>query len=171
MRELARRISHIEATQRHKRAEGHWIPVLFSPWDLPDERRDEGLRGSWPVTVRPIAQGSSSGLCCPRKRHLPRYGLHGRQPTMRRGEAAMRDARRRLERLEYAHLWRLAANAGKPYGFSTDDILDEARRVLALPDAEQRQVLHRLYAELNAQEALELDAIRRRHAAILRRAR
>ena len=80
----------------------------------------------------------------------------------------MRDARRRLERLEYAHLWRLAANAGKPYGFSADDMLDEARRVLALPDDEQRQLLHRLYAELNEQETLELDAIRRRHAAILR---
>jgi hypothetical protein len=83
----------------------------------------------------------------------------------------MRDPRRRWERLEYAHLRRLAANAGKLYGFSADDILDEARRVLALPDDEQRQVLHRLSAELNEQEVLELDAIRRRHAAILRRAR
>jgi hypothetical protein len=83
----------------------------------------------------------------------------------------MRDPRRRLERLEYAHLRRLAANAGKPYGFSADDIPDEARRVLALPEEEQRQVLHRLYDELSEQEAAELDAIRRRHAAILRRER
>ena len=49
----------------------------------------------------------------------------------------MRDARRRLERLEYALLRRLAANGGKPYGFSADDILDEARRLVALSDAEQ----------------------------------
>ena len=83
----------------------------------------------------------------------------------------MRDVRRRLERLEYARLRHLAAQAGQPYGFSADDMLAEARRVLALPDAEQRQVLHRLYAELNAQEAFEFDAIRRRHAAILRRER
>jgi hypothetical protein len=49
----------------------------------------------------------------------------------------MRDVRRRLERLEYAHLRRLAAEAGKPYGLSADDILDEARRFVALSDAEQ----------------------------------
>jgi hypothetical protein len=49
----------------------------------------------------------------------------------------MRDVRRRLERLEYAQLRRLAANAGKPYGFSADDILDEARPLVALCDAEQ----------------------------------
>jgi hypothetical protein len=83
----------------------------------------------------------------------------------------MRDPRRRLERLEYAHLRRLAAKAGKPYGFSADQVLDEARRVLALPDDQQRQALHRLYDELTEQEAAELDAIRRRHAAILGRAR
>ena len=49
----------------------------------------------------------------------------------------MRDARRRLERLEYAHLRRLAANAGKPYGLSADDILDEVRHLVALSAAEQ----------------------------------
>jgi hypothetical protein len=76
-----------------------------------------------------------------------------------------------LERLEYTHLRRLAANVGKLYGFSADDILAEARRVLALPDDQQRQVLHRLYKELSEQEALELDAITQRHAAILRRER
>ncbi len=80
----------------------------------------------------------------------------------------MRDARRRLERLEYDHLRRLAANAGQPFGFSADQVLDEARHVLALPDDQQRQILHRLYDELTEQEATELDAIRCRHAAILR---
>jgi hypothetical protein len=83
----------------------------------------------------------------------------------------MRDRRRRLERLEYAHLRHMAAKAGKPYGFSADQVLAEARRVLALPDDQQRQALHRLYAELSAEEAVELDAIRHRHTAILRRAR
>ena len=48
----------------------------------------------------------------------------------------MRDARRRLERLEYAHLRRMAANAGKPYGLSADDILDEARHLMTLSAAE-----------------------------------
>jgi hypothetical protein len=83
----------------------------------------------------------------------------------------MRDPRRRLERLEYDHLRHLAAKAGQPHGFTADQVLDEARRVLALPNDQQRQALHRLYDELSAQEALELDAIRHRHAAILGRER
>jgi hypothetical protein len=83
----------------------------------------------------------------------------------------MRDPRRRLERLEYENLRRMAAKAGKPYGYSADQVLDEARRVLALPDDQQRQALRRLYDELSAEEAVELDAIRHRHAPILRRAR
>jgi hypothetical protein len=83
----------------------------------------------------------------------------------------MRDPRRRLERLEYENLRRMAAKAGQPYGYSADQVLAEARHVLALPDDQQRQALHRLYAELSAEEAMELDATRHRHAAILGRER
>jgi DNA-directed RNA polymerase specialized sigma24 family protein len=83
----------------------------------------------------------------------------------------MRDPRRRLEQLEYENLRRMAAKAGQPFGYSADQVLDEARRVLALPDDQQRQALRRLYDELSAEEAAELDEIRHRHAAILRRAR
>jgi hypothetical protein len=83
----------------------------------------------------------------------------------------MRDPRRRLERLEYENLRRMAAKAGQPYGFSADQVLDEARRVLALPDDQQRQAMRRLYDELSAEEAVELDAIRCRYAVILGRKR
>jgi hypothetical protein len=83
----------------------------------------------------------------------------------------MRDPRRRLERLEYENLRRTAAKAGQPYGYSADQVLDEARRVLALPDDQQRQALRRLYDDLSAEEAVELDANRHRHAAILGRER
>ena len=83
----------------------------------------------------------------------------------------MRDPRRRLERLEYENLRRMAAKAGQPYGYSADQVLGEARRVLALPDDQQRQAMRRLYDELSAEEVVELDAIRRRYAAILRRTR
>jgi hypothetical protein len=83
----------------------------------------------------------------------------------------MRNLRRRLEQLEYVRLRHMAAKAGQPYGYSADQVLDEARRVLALPDDQQRQALHRLYSELSAEEVVELDAIRRRYAAILGRTR
>jgi hypothetical protein len=83
----------------------------------------------------------------------------------------MRDPRRRLERLEYENLRRMAAKAGQPHGYSADQVLGEARRFFALPDDQQRQVLQRLYNELSTKEAVELDAIRRRHAAILGRTR
>jgi hypothetical protein len=83
----------------------------------------------------------------------------------------MRDLRRRLEQLEYGRLYQLAAKVGQPYSFSADQVLDEARRVLALPEAEQRQYLKHLYEELSEADVAELDVIKRRHAAILRRAR
>ena len=44
---------------------------------------------------------------------------------------------RRLRRSEWQYIRQLAAEAGKPYGFSADDILDEARRLVVLSDAEQ----------------------------------
>jgi hypothetical protein len=65
----------------------------------------------------------------------------------------------------------MAAKAGQPYGYNADQVLDEARRVLALPGDQQRQALRRLYDELRAEDAVELDTIRRRHAAILGRER
>jgi hypothetical protein len=40
--------------------------------------------------------------CFPRKRRVPRRGLSRHKQTIRRGESAVRDARRRLERLEHA---------------------------------------------------------------------
>jgi hypothetical protein len=65
----------------------------------------------------------------------------------------------------------LTAKAGKPYGFSADEVLAEARRAFALPDDQQRQALSRLYEQLTKEEAAELDAIRHRYAAILGRER
>ena len=44
---------------------------------------------------------------------------------------------RRLQRLERLHIRQLATEAGKLYGLSADDILDEARRLLVLSAAEQ----------------------------------
>lgn len=57
----------------------------------------------------------------------------------------MRDPQRRLEWLEYENLRRMAAKAGESFGYSADQVLDEARRVLALPEDEQRQALRRPY--------------------------
>ena len=83
----------------------------------------------------------------------------------------MRDLQRRLYRLEYKRLYQLAARVGQPSGLSADTILAEARRVLALPEAEQRQLFKDFYETLSEAEVSELDVIKRRHAAILRRAR
>jgi DNA-directed RNA polymerase specialized sigma24 family protein len=80
----------------------------------------------------------------------------------------MRDARRRLARLEYENLRHMAVKEGERYGFTADDVLAECRRVFALPDDQQREVLHRLYKDLSEAEAAELDAIRHRDARILR---
>ena len=81
----------------------------------------------------------------------------------------MRDLRRRLEQLEYAHLKRLAAETGKPYNMSADVILNYARDVYALSEAEQRQRFHAFYATLTEAEIEELAEIKTWHAAILGR--
>jgi hypothetical protein len=75
---------------------------------------------------------------------------------------------RRLRRLEVQHIIDLATAAGAPYGFSAWQVIDEARRFFALPQAEQDAKLEALYAELTPEEARELDAVRARHSAIVR---
>ena len=57
---------------------------------------------------------------------------------------------RRLRRLERLHIRQLAAEAGKPYGFRADDILEEARRLAALSDAEQNAEFADALAEAQA---------------------
>jgi hypothetical protein len=44
---------------------------------------------------------------------------------------------RRLKACELAHMRRLAAESGAPYGLTAEEILDEARRFFALPLSEQ----------------------------------
>lgn len=83
----------------------------------------------------------------------------------------MHDLRRRLEQLEYKCLYQLAAKVGQPSGFSVDQVLDEARRVLALPETEQRQLWKDFYETLSEADVAERNAIKRRYATILRRAR
>lgn len=83
----------------------------------------------------------------------------------------MRDLQRRLDRLKYRRLYQLAARVGQPSSLSADTILAEARRVLALPEAVQRQLFKDFYETLSEAEVADLDAIKRRHAAVLRRAR
>ena len=83
----------------------------------------------------------------------------------------MHDHRRRLERLAWQHIRQLAADAGRPFGFTADDILEEARRMFARPDAAQHRERHRVSDELTAEEAWELDDSRAREARILRQQR
>jgi hypothetical protein len=74
----------------------------------------------------------------------------------------MHNHRRRLERLDWQHIRQLAAEAGQSFGFTADDILEEARRIFALPEAEQCRELHRVSNELTPEEARELDDSRAR---------
>ena len=75
---------------------------------------------------------------------------------------------KRLERLEYQRIRRDVVEAAASAGISGDALFAEARRVFSLTDAEQRAYFGRLYADLSPQEAVELDAIRRRCTVILR---
>jgi hypothetical protein len=46
--------------------------------------------------------------------------------------------KRRLTRVEASPIYHLAAEAGRPYGLSAQEVLAEARAFLALPPAAQR---------------------------------
>jgi hypothetical protein len=83
----------------------------------------------------------------------------------------MHDHRRRLERLDWQHIRQLAADAGRPFGFTADDILEEARRMFARPAAAQRREPHRVSTELTPEAAREPDDSRAREARILRQQR
>ena len=70
--------------------------------------------------------------------------------------------RRRVERLEYQRLIELAAEAGRLYGVSPTDILEEARRFLALSPAAQEAELDALMETVDPHEATILEALRPR---------
>jgi hypothetical protein len=57
---------------------------------------------------------------------------------------------RRLRRLEWLHIRQLAAEAGAPYGLTAEDILEGARRLAALSDAEQNAEFADALAEAQA---------------------
>ena len=62
--------------------------------------------------------------------------------------------RRRIERLEYQQrVAELAAEAGAPYGFTGEQVLEEARNLLALPPEAGRRELEALQRALDRQEA------------------
>jgi hypothetical protein len=71
--------------------------------------------------------------------------------------------------VEYQRIYAAANAAGQSLGLSADAILTEARRIFSLSEDEQWAARSRTYAELDDDQARELDAIRHRHAAILRR--
>jgi len=53
---------------------------------------------------------------------------------------------RRLNALEWYEIRRLAAEAGRPYGLTADEVLDEARALLALLPSALPRELDRLEA-------------------------
>jgi hypothetical protein len=61
--------------------------------------------------------------------------LPGPRGVAYEGEPMSRD--RRLRRFEWQVIRQLTAEAGKPYGFRADDMLDDARRLVARSEAEQ----------------------------------
>jgi hypothetical protein len=59
--------------------------------------------------------------------------------------------KRRIERLEVQQLYAQAAKIGREYGLSAEDVLAEARAMLALPPEALRQELEEHRAALEAQ--------------------
>ena len=70
--------------------------------------------------------------------------------------------RRRVERLEYQQLIELAAEAGRPYGLSAEDVLAEARRFVRLSPAVPAAELDALLPAVDPHEAKIPEALRPR---------
>jgi hypothetical protein len=67
MKDLERRIIRIEAYQRARDTEGHWIPVLCYPWDLPDDAQEVWLAEQRACTCTPGCPGKRYGALLPAK--------------------------------------------------------------------------------------------------------
>jgi hypothetical protein len=60
-------LKRLEALQRSRAGVRHRIPVLFYPWDLPDEARDAWLAEQLACTCRPNCPGKGYGALVPQK--------------------------------------------------------------------------------------------------------
>lgn len=67
MKDLEKRISRIEAYRQDRAREGHWIPILFSPWDLPDDAQELWLAEQLACVCRPGCPGKRCGALLPQK--------------------------------------------------------------------------------------------------------
>lgn len=67
MRDLEKHISCIEAYQHDRASEGHWIPLLFSLWDLPDDARHVWLAEQRACACMPGCPGKCYGALLPQK--------------------------------------------------------------------------------------------------------
>jgi hypothetical protein len=67
MKDLKKRISRIEAYRRDRVSEGHWIPVLFYPWELPDDAQEVWLAEQRACACTPGCPGKRYGALLPEK--------------------------------------------------------------------------------------------------------
>jgi hypothetical protein len=67
MRALEKRISHLENTPRLSRAEKHWVPDLFYPWELPNDMRETWLAEQIRCDCSPACPGKRIGAILPKK--------------------------------------------------------------------------------------------------------
>lgn len=67
MKDLEKRISRIESYQRDHNSEGHWIPALFYPWDLPNDVQDVWLTERLACACTPGCPGKRYGALLPEK--------------------------------------------------------------------------------------------------------
>jgi hypothetical protein len=76
---------------------------------------------------------------------------------------------KRVERIEYDALRRDCEQAAAGTSVTAEALWSEFQRVFRLSDAEQRDYYANVYAELDATDAAEFDAIRHRCTTIVRR--
>jgi hypothetical protein len=69
---------------------------------------------------------------------------------MRSGEAAMRNAERRLERLERRYIRHLVADTAREYSIDVDEFVEDIWRFCALADDEQDREFATSIAEAEA---------------------
>jgi hypothetical protein len=85
MARLDDRLRRLEHAHQGRIGAQHWIPVLFYPWDLPDEAKAAWLAEQLACTCRPGCSGKGYGALMPAKAPSPEaWAERARQYSERR---------------------------------------------------------------------------------------
>jgi hypothetical protein len=79
MRDLERRIQHLEDQRRRGATKEHWIPVLLTPWFFDEDERDRWMAEALAYDCQPDCPGKRVGAVLPAKLSPEEWTMQAQQ--------------------------------------------------------------------------------------------